>query len=78
MKKPSVGRSKSIGKWTSIVVSQLPIVDLSPDPWDNFRLALAEKGKADFLVTGDKAGLPILGRHGRTAIVTVRELLDCL
>jgi predicted nucleic acid-binding protein len=58
------------------VIGELPSVDISPDPWDNYLLALAEAGRADFLVTGDKAGLLILRRHAGTAIVTVRELLD--
>ena len=36
-------------------VGQLPHLTRSPDPGDNFLLALAEAGKADFLVTGDRA-----------------------
>ena len=51
-------------------VDALPAVDRSSDPFDNFLLALAEAGAADFLVTGDKAGLLNLKSHGRTQIVT--------
>jgi hypothetical protein len=46
---------------------------VSPDPADNFLLAMAEVGKADYLVTGDGKHVLSLGRHGRTRIVTVRE-----
>jgi predicted nucleic acid-binding protein len=35
----------------------------SPDPADNFLLALAEAGNADYLVTGDKSGLLALASH---------------
>lgn len=58
------------------LVGNLPEVDRSSDPWDNYLLALAQAGAADFLVTGDKADLLSLARHGRTAIVTVRHLLE--
>jgi putative PIN family toxin of toxin-antitoxin system len=58
--------------------ADLPPVYLSPDPDDNWLIALAETGGADFLVTGDKADLLSLGRSGRTQIVTARQLLDAL
>ena len=32
-------------------------MERSPDPTDDFLLALSEAGKADYLVTGDKSGL---------------------
>jgi putative PIN family toxin of toxin-antitoxin system len=54
----------------AIVVAQLPEVERSPDPDDDFLLALAEAGNADFLVTGDKAGLLPLQTHRGTRIVT--------
>ena len=54
-------------------VSALPRVQRSPDPTDDFLLALSEAGKADYLVTGDKAGLLALARHHGTRIVTARE-----
>jgi uncharacterized protein len=44
----------------------------SPDPFDDFLLGLAETGDADWLFTGDKAGLLSLERHGKTRIVTAR------
>lgn len=54
-------------------VGQLPRVKRSPDPGDNFLLALAEAGKADYLVTGDKGDLLPLASHKSTRIITARE-----
>jgi putative PIN family toxin of toxin-antitoxin system len=45
------------------VVTSLPRVERSPDPTDDFLLALCEAGKADYLVTGDKSGLLALCLH---------------
>ena len=52
------------------MVSDLPVLDISPDPNDNFILAIAQAGQADLLVTGDKRGLLDLVEHGGTRIVT--------
>jgi putative PIN family toxin of toxin-antitoxin system len=54
-------------------VDPLPRVKRSPDPTDDFLLALSEAGKADYLVTGDKSGLLALDRHKVTQIVSARE-----
>ena len=51
----------------------LPPVHRSPDPTDDFLLALCEAGNADYLVTGDKSGLLALDRHRTTRIVSARE-----
>ena len=51
-------------------VDPLPRVDRSPDPDDNFLLAAAQAGRADYLVTGDKSGLLALRKHEGTGIVT--------
>ena len=59
------------------VVEDLPKVDLAPDPGDNYLLALAEAGQAQFLVTGDKPVLD-LKRHKSTWIVTPAALLELL
>jgi uncharacterized protein len=60
------------------MVDRLPALDVSPDPWDNYLLALAQEGRADYLVTGDKSDLLSLGRHRETPIVTVRQMLEKL
>lgn len=49
---------------------RIPAIQRSRDPRDDFLLGLCEVGKADWLVTGDKADLLALGRHGVTRIVT--------
>jgi len=53
-------------------VKGLPQVRRSPDPTDDFILALCEAGKAQYLVTGDQAGLLALERHKSTRIVSAR------
>ena len=71
------GRLVSRLRDVAIVIEKLPTVDLSPDPDDNYLLAIAEAGQAHFLVTGDK---PLLGlkRHKSTRIVTPTALLALL
>jgi uncharacterized protein len=54
----------------------LPDVRLSADSDDNFLLALAEAGAADYLVTGDKGGLLTLKKHKRTQIITARHFAE--
>jgi len=54
-------------------VGQLPVVKRSVDPADDFLLALAEAGNADYLVTGDKSGLLTLGYHKGTRIVSAKN-----
>ena len=60
----------------AVVVDRLPIVDVSRDPDDNYLLAIAMAGSADFLLTGDKRDLLGLASHGGTKIVTVRDFLS--
>ena len=59
-------------------VGPLPKVERSPDPSDDFLLAMAEAGGADYLVTGDHSGLLTLVRHAGTRIVSVREFAELL
>jgi len=61
----------------AVLVEKLPKVDLSPDPDDNYLLALAEAGRAQMLVTGDKL-LLTLERHRSTRIVTPAALIELL
>ena len=61
-----------------VFIAPLPSVSRSPDPDDDFLLALAEAGKADYLVTGDKAGLLPLGKHRRTRIISARDFANIL
>jgi len=59
-------------------VGPLPAVARSSDPDDDFLLALAEVGNADYLVTGDKAGLLPLRTHHATRIVTARDFAQLI
>lgn len=54
-------------------VSPLPQVERSPDPNDDFLLALAEAGKADSLVARDKGGLLALHRHKSTRMISAKK-----
>jgi len=53
-------------------------VQRSPDPADDFLLALCEAAQADYLATGDKSHLLALDRHDGTRIVSARRLVDLL
>jgi putative PIN family toxin of toxin-antitoxin system len=54
-------------------IDPLPHVERSTDPDDDYLLALAQAGNADYLVTGDKGGLLDLKRQQRTRIVTAKD-----
>ncbi len=60
------------------LIDQLPTLDVSPDPYDNFLLAMAQAGQADLLVTGDKRDLLSLSSHQGTRILTARDALGLL
>jgi uncharacterized protein len=58
-------------------VTRLPKVDVCPDPDDNYLLAIAERGKAQMLITGDH-DLLALRRHKSTHIVKTAEFIALL
>ena len=60
------------------VLTRLPAVERSADPADNFLIAMAEAGNANYLVSGDRRGVLALGTHGITQILRAREFLDLL
>lgn len=59
----------------AITLDKLPVVEVSADPDDNYLLALAAAGAADFLVTGNKRDLLGLAVYEGTKITTVRDFL---
>jgi len=59
-------------------IGPLPRMERSPDPTDDFLLALSEAGKADYLVTGNKGGLLALARHRATRIISARDFAALL
>jgi hypothetical protein len=72
------GRMVNDLKRLAEVAGKLPTVEVSPDPYDNFLLAMAEAAQADILVSGDKRDLLALGHHHATRILTARTALDQL
>lgn len=59
----------------AILVGNVPEVAISADPYDNYLLAMALAGAADFLVTGDKRDVLNLKLHEGTRIISVRDFL---
>jgi putative PIN family toxin of toxin-antitoxin system len=59
----------------AVLLTELPVVTASPDPHDNYLLAIAASGSADFLITGDKRDLLSLRLFEGTKIITVRDFL---
>jgi uncharacterized protein len=57
------------------IVDDLPFVDVSPDPYDNYLLSIGSGGLADYLVTGDKQDLLAIKKFDGTAIVSVADFL---
>ena len=60
------------------LLTNLPSLDISPDPADNFLFSMAEVGAATYLVTGDKSGVLEFRKHRPTRIVTARQMVDFL
>lgn len=56
-------------RYLATMQTDLPDVQRSSDPKDDFLLALAQAGQAKYLVTGDKSGLLALKKHEGTKVV---------
>ncbi|ADB36555.1 putative toxin-antitoxin system toxin component, PIN family [Spirosoma linguale] len=61
-----------------LLVSVSSIVTVSPDPDDDFLLALAKDGQAEYLITGNKRDLLDLRAFNETQIVTLTDFLELL
>ncbi len=59
----------------AFMVANLPAIDVCADPYDNYLLATAVAGGADFLVTGDKRDLLGIKVYRGSRILTVRDFL---
>jgi uncharacterized protein len=62
----------------AIIIERLPKVNVSPDPADNFLFALAQAGKAAYLVSGDKSGVLAMRQHGACQAVTAKQLVNVM
>jgi len=58
------------------LATDLPRADVSTDPGDDFLLAMATAGRADYLVTGDKRDVLAPKRYGTTRIVSPKRFLE--
>lgn len=76
IKSAVAGRLMNDLRKIAVMVDPLPAVDASRDPFDNYLLAIALGGDANYLVTGDKPDLLCLGQHEGTKIVSVRDFLS--
>ena len=61
-----------------VVAADLPDVDASPDPDDNFILGTAIAGRADMIISGDKKHMLSLGHVDGVPIITAADALDRL
>ncbi len=70
-----IGRMINEIRRLAMICEPSRLVSVSPDPDDDFLLAVAGMAKAQFLVTGDKSDLLVLGHYGGTRMVTAKEMV---
>ncbi len=73
-----VGRFVNLLRVQATVLTDLPTLDVSPDPDDNPILATAIKGKAQYLITGDKSDLLRLEKVQAVRILSVNDFVALL
>lgn len=78
LKASEVGRMVNDIRRLAMMCNTLPTIRRSPDPNDDYLLALCQAAGADFLVTGDKSHLLALDRHEGTRIVSAKTLVGLL
>ncbi|MEM6427686.1 MAG: putative toxin-antitoxin system toxin component, PIN family [Deinococcota bacterium] len=59
----------------AFLVTNLPRLDISPDPDDNFIVATALVGQADYLVSGDKLDLQQLKKVSKTKVISAAQFV---
>jgi hypothetical protein len=72
------GRLINAVRSLSVLLERLPAAAVSRDPHDDYLFAMAHAGEAEYLVTGDKAGVLAVARYGKTQIVTARKMVAIL
>lgn len=60
----------------STIIETTSVVKFSPDPKDDFLLALCQDGEADYLLTGNKIDLLDLKQFGKTSILSLSDFLN--
>lgn len=78
LKASEIGRMVNDIRRLAMMYDTLPAVSRSPDPNDDYLLALCQAASADYLVTGDKSHLLALERHEGTRILSAKSLVDLL
>ena len=73
----AMGRLVNSLRTAEVLLARLPHAGGSPDPGDDYLLAMAAASEADYLVTGDK-GLLSLHRFATTRIVLPRRFSTLL
>ena len=76
IKPAEAGRLVNSLRDLAVVLGDLPSVQRSSDPKDNFILALAQAGGARYVVTGDKSGLLALRQHAGAEILTAAQFVS--
>ena len=72
------GRLLNAVRSLSVLLEKLPSANVSSDSYDDYLFAMAQAGEADYLVTGDKAGVLAVRKYGKTQIVTARRMATIL
>ena len=76
IKPAEAGRLVNSLRDLAVVLGDLPAVQRSSDPKDDFILALAQAGGARCVVTGDKSGLLALRQHAGAEILTAAQFVS--
>ena len=76
IKPAEAGRLVNSLRDLAVVLGDLPSVQRSSDPKDDFILALAQAGGAHYVVTGDKSGLLALRQLAGAEILTAAQFVS--
>jgi|SRR5690348_7551547 len=72
------GRMLNAVRSLAVVLGKVPRASVSRDPHDDYLFSMAKAGEADYLVSGDKAGVLALRKYEKTRIVTAQKMVAIL
>ncbi|WP_297485412.1 putative toxin-antitoxin system toxin component, PIN family [Ferrovum sp.] len=72
------GRMLNAIRALALVIEDPPILSVSRDPHDDYLFGLAQASEANYLVTGDKADVLVIGRRGKTRVISARQFVEIL